>query len=144
MTTRWAATRRTTDQLREIDRHRRAFEAAIAAGDVRVMMDTNLDFHAAIGTASGNSLVARNYRDLLTFGLRLSRIALIYEGPDPANRRPAHLQEIISEHRLMMAHLTSGDADAAEAIARNHTATFRNRVSDYLAHSLADDISVAV
>jgi DNA-binding GntR family transcriptional regulator len=142
MATRWAATRRTPEQLKNIDGHRRAFEAAVKTGSVRPMMDTNLDFHAAIGEASGNALVARHYRDLLTFGLRLSRLALVYDGPDPHGRRPQHLKEIISEHRAMVAHLTSGDADGAEGVARNHTGMFRRRVSEYLAHSLADDITV--
>jgi DNA-binding GntR family transcriptional regulator len=142
MATRWAATRRTAENLERIDAMRLAFEGAARTGEVRALMDTNLDFHAAIANACGNSLVERQYAQLLTFGLRISRIALLYEGPDPNNDRPGHIALIVTEHREMVARLRDGDADAAEAVARAHTETFRRRVLEYVSHSLSGEIAV--
>jgi DNA-binding GntR family transcriptional regulator len=142
MATRWAALRRTPADLERIDRMRLAFEDAARTRDVRALMDTNLDFHVEIARACGNTLVERYYTHLLTFGLRISRIALLYEGPDPTGNRPEHIAQIVVEHRQMVADLRSGDADAAERVARAHTETFRRRVLEYVSHSLSDGIAV--
>lgn len=139
MTTRWAALRRTPEQITAIDRERRSFEKAVAAGDLTGMQDTNLSFHEAIGAACGNALVAKHYAQLLAFGLRLSRLALTYEGTE--TRRDEHLRTIVEEHREMVRFIIAGDAAAAEELARSHTELFRKRVLDYMTSSLASDIS---
>lgn len=139
MTTRWAALRRTQEHIGAIDRERRSFEKAVASGDLTGMMDINLAFHEAIGTACGNSLVAKHYAQLLAFGLRLSRLSLAYEGTE--TRRDEHLQTIIEEHREMVRFIIAGDAAAAEDMARSHTELFRKRVLEYMTSSLSSDMS---
>ena len=139
MTTRWAAQRRAPEHIAAIDRERRSFEKAVAAGDLTAMQDTNLAFHEAIGVACGNALVAKHYAQLLAFGLRLSRLALTYEGTE--KRRDEHLRVIIEEHREMVRFIIAGDAAAAEELARSHTELFRKRVLEYMTSSLASDMS---
>ena len=111
----------------------------VEQGDLTGMMDTNLAFHEAIGAACGNRLVAKHYAQLLAFGLRLSRISLAYEGTE--TRRDEHIGTIVEEHREMLQHIVSGDADAAEEIARSHTELFRKRVLEYMSTNLAAEMS---
>nr|WP_246801095.1 GntR family transcriptional regulator [Mesorhizobium amorphae] len=139
MVTRWAALRRTQQDIAAIDAERRRFEKTAAEGDIAGMMDTNLAFHEAIGVASGNALVAKHYAQLLALGLRLSRISLAYEGTE--TRRDQHIETIIEEHRIITGHIVSGDANAADEIARAHTELFRKRVLGYMTNSLAADMS---
>lgn len=139
MATRWAALRRPPQAIEAIDRERLAFEAAVAAGDLTGMQNANLAFHEAIGAACGNTLVARHYAQLLAFGLRLSRLALTYEGTE--TRRAQHLQNIVDEHRAMVRAIAEGDGDAAEALARAHVDKFRNRVLEYMSSNLASEMA---
>lgn len=142
MVTRLAATRRTSDELKEIDKARLAFEDAAESGSVRAMVETNVVFHARIADACGNSFVARHYRHLLTLGHRLGRMALVYDGNEPGSRSSEHINRVIEEHRRMYASLVGGDADTAEQVAREHTETYSRRVRDYIGHSLAGEIAV--
>jgi DNA-binding GntR family transcriptional regulator len=139
MVTRWAALRHTKDDLRRIDEERRNFDAAVASGNVSEMMSTNLAFHEAIAVASGNSLVARSYCQLLAFGLRLSHISLAYEATS-IDRPDTHKEDIAKDHLDMLRHLMTGDADAAEESARQHTERFRARVLVFLQANLAADM----
>lgn len=61
--------------------------------------------------------MAKHYAQLLAFGLRLSRLALTYEGTE--TRRDEHLRTIIEEHREMVRVIIAGDAAAAEELARS-------------------------
>ncbi len=137
----WAALRRSDMALAVIDRHRLAFEAAARRLDTRDMMDTNLRFHAAIGEACGNAFFAEHYARLLTLALRLSRIALAYEGRDAATRR-SHIDAIVAEHRQMAALIRDGHGQAAERVAHDHSELFRGRVVEYLLNDPTAAISV--
>lgn len=142
MVTRWAAIRRSPADLSAIDRARLAFEAAADARDADGMLETNLAFHGAIADACGNGLVAKHYRQLLAFGLRLSRISLAHE-PVAGRDRDEHLERIVGEHAAMLRHIADADADAAEAVARAHTETFRKRLLEYLSTNLAEPMTLA-
>jgi len=139
MVTRWAALRHTSKDMERIDEERRRFEAAASARDVGLMRDSNLAFHEAIGAACGNVLVAKHYSQLLALGLRLSRISLAYESGEIGGPED-HVKKIVEDHREMVHHLLSGDADAAEDAARRHTELFRRRVLEYLSASLSTGI----
>lgn len=143
MATRWAALRRTDADLARVDTERRAFEDAVARGNVRAMMESNLRFHDAIGSCCGNKLVGKQYAQLLTLALRLSRLALIYETDGPLRTRAQHLADIVREHRKMTELISRRDAAGAELIAHEHTELFQRRVSEYLAHTLAQSVSLA-
>src|SRR3954471_11642443 len=57
LVTRWAAVRRTDEQIAKMDEERLAFEAAFAKDDPVAMLDANFRFHAVIGSACRNSLL---------------------------------------------------------------------------------------
>ena len=142
MVTRWAALRRSQAELKEIDVARIAFEDAARSGSVRAMVESNVVFHAKIANSCGNSFVAKHYRLLLSVGHRLGRMALVYDGSEPGSRSAEHIARVIEEHRRMFAYLTSGDADAAEQVAREHTETYSRRVREYVGQTLAADIAI--
>ena len=69
--------------------------------------------------------------DLLNEGMRLTRLAVIYEDPSEP-RRAKHLDGIMSDHREMIAAIQAGDAATAENLAGLHANRFRDRIMDYL------------
>jgi DNA-binding GntR family transcriptional regulator len=139
--TRWAAVRRVPERLADVHGHRLAFEAAAAKGDTEAMAATNREFHLAIADAAGNMYLRRLYAELLDQGMRLSRLALIYNPPTGLSRE-VHRTDIVAEHRRLVDAVVNGDAEAAEALASRHTERFRSRIMGYLGEHLADGIAV--
>jgi DNA-binding GntR family transcriptional regulator len=142
MVTRWAAIRRRQSDISKIEECRLAFEDAVNADRVEEMTRLNADYHIAISEAAGNAFVAKTYVQLLRFGMRLSRIALVYEDgeKDSAEGKEQHITNIIHDHRQMTMAIISGDAELAERLAAEHVELFRKRVLGYLANSLSTDI----
>jgi DNA-binding GntR family transcriptional regulator len=119
----------------------RAFEAAARTGDAGAMAETNFDFHMAVAEAAGNPWLARFFGDLLNQGMRLSRLALVYDPPSGRSREQ-HGRDIVAEHREMVEAVGRGDADAAEAVAARHTSLFRRRVMDFVAENLTAAVAI--
>jgi len=84
LVTRWAAARRTDEEMVLIDLERRAFEAAVLARDGVALTEANWRFHNAIGAACRNSIFEGCYRQILTEGLRIDRLAMFREAFAPA------------------------------------------------------------
>jgi len=139
MVTRWAAIRRRKGDIEAIDGKRVEFEAAAARNDVEQMTRINVDFHIAIGNAAGNSFIAKTYTQLLVFGMRLSRIALVYE--DATDGKDKHIKKIIDEHRQLSTSIVTGDADKAEQFAGQHSELFRDRVLTFMSSNLASKMT---
>lgn len=139
MVTRWAAIRRRKTDVEAIEAKRREFEAAAARDDLEQMTKINADFHIAIANAAGNSFIAKTYMQLLIFGMRLSRIALVYDNMTEGKHQ--HIEKIVDEHRQMSTAIVAGDADRAEQLASQHTELFRGRVLTFMSNSLASDMT---
>ena len=139
--TRWAAIRRSPEQLRVICETRDAFEAAVAGGDTADMNEANSRFHTAIAVAGGNAYLVETHTRLFSESLRLARLTLVYASPD--GRTPAaHLGRIQHEHRALADAIAAEDADGAEGLAAGHTRLFQSRVKDYLSVSRTDEIKI--
>ena len=139
--TRWAAIRRSPEQLRVICEKRDAFEAAVAGGDAAEMNEANSRFHAAIAVAGGNAYLVETHTRLFSESLRLARLTLVYSSPD--GRTPAtHLGRIQYEHRALTDAIAAEDADGAEDLAAGHTRLFQSRVKDYLSVKRSDEIRI--
>ena len=141
-TTRWAALRRSEAHLDLIERHRKAFEAAVRTRDVDAMMDSNWNFHAAIAAACGNSVFERFYLRLLTENLRIARLAMTFECFVTENAYQAHVDDIVLEHVLMIEAIRGRDADRAEALARSHANLARKRVAETFSQGLSPAFDV--
>lgn len=141
--TKLAAERRTVADIRDIESRCAAFETAACDGDPARMIETNWEFHTAIGAAARNAYIEKHYKEVLVDGLRIARLAMAYEcyGSEAAYRR--HVGKILKEHREMAALIAHGDADKAEAVAASHAMLARIRVTDYFRVSGTSGITIA-
>lgn len=139
--TRWAAIRHDIPQLRAIEARAKAFEKIAARRDPGAMTDVNCEFHVAIATASDNTYIAEIYRRLLMEGLRLSRIALTFDF-DRDRSLLAHIDQVVADHREIVAAIAERDAAKAEALGGSHAWLFRDRVVKNLTFVQADEIVI--
>lgn len=101
-----------TDELnRLLHRLVDAMDEAAAAGDLETYYPLNLEYHDAIITASGNSLLAREYGRFVK-KMHLFRQKGLAQGGGLAVSN--------TEHREMLAALSSGDSDRAYAAHWRH------------------------
>jgi DNA-binding GntR family transcriptional regulator len=137
-----AAVHRPDKAIAELTTHCVAFEAAADKRDVQAMIDTNWEFHHAIGVACGNRYVARMYAGLLTEGLRIARLAMAYECYSSADAYALHLGAIVREHPELIDVITRHDAGRASSLADSHSNLARLRVIAYLSRDSTRGIDV--
>jgi DNA-binding GntR family transcriptional regulator len=142
LVTRWAAIRRSDEQIPIIDAERKAFETSFRKDDSSAMLDANLRFHAAIGAACRNSLLQRFYLQQLTADLRIARLAMTIECFQDERAYRGHVGEIVREHRELVEAIRDRDADRAEALARSHADLARKRVSESLTQTITPGMEV--
>ena len=141
-THRWAALRRTREDIVRIEAEHHRF-TRIARSDPAEVPDVNRAFHAAVAQASRNAFLTEAYGELLDQGLRLSRFTVIYDPPEGLTRR-RHFDAVIADHEALLKAIRSQDANAAERRAAAHAKLFRKRVVDYLtAGDDAADVAIA-
>lgn len=85
--------------------------AAANSGDVKAMIEVNIEFHEAICQASRNSL-------LLEFVKRIHE--WVRRFPDTTMSQPGRGLEAVAEHEALLEAIRARDPDAAERIAREH------------------------
>jgi DNA-binding GntR family transcriptional regulator len=142
LVTRWAALRRTDDQIEDIQTERLAFEKAFKQDDPVAMLDANFRFHAAIGAACRNSLIQRFYLQQLTADLRIARLAMTNECFASEQAYRDHVGNIVREHREMVEAIRDRDADRAEELARSHADLARKRVSESLTQTITPSMDI--
>jgi DNA-binding GntR family transcriptional regulator len=142
VTTRWAAQRRSDQDLDTLERLRDAFDHAKRRGDADAMIDINFSFHQAIGEACGNRNFAKVYAGLLSENLRIARLAMAYECYGSAEAFEDHMARIVREHHEIVAAIRRKDADAAERLAASHSGLARKRVLEYLSVSMVDGFTL--
>jgi DNA-binding GntR family transcriptional regulator len=142
LVTRWAAVRRTDEQIAKINAERQAFEAAFQQDDPVAMLGANFRFHAAIGNACRNSLLQRFYMQQLTADLRIARLAMTNECFPSEQAYRDHVGEIVREHRELVEAISAHDADRAEELARSHADLARKRVSESLTQTITPAMDV--
>jgi DNA-binding GntR family transcriptional regulator len=142
MVTRWAAVRYDPKSLPLLQKSAAAFEDRVRARDIPGMHAANYELHAAIAANCGNSFVEEYYLKLLDTGTRISHIALLYESSLATTTEAGGLGVIVDEHRKMLRHIVSGQADEAEELARQHVVHFRERVLNYLLTSESGSIDI--
>ncbi len=132
---RFAAQRRSEQDLAAIENARDAFEDSVPGGDAMAMTERNRDFHAAVADAAQNRYLAGHYVRLLDQGMRLLRIPFAY---DPAgDGADAHIARIIADHRAIVEAIAARDADRADALGHAHAALFQSRLMMFLQQNLS-------
>jgi DNA-binding GntR family transcriptional regulator len=142
LVTRWAAIRRTEDQIAKIDTERKSFEAAFRKDDALGMLDANFRFHAAIGAACRNSLLQRFYIQQLTADLRIARLAMTNECFPSERAYRGHVGEIVREHRELVEAIRDRDGNRSEELARSHADLARKRVSESLTQTMTSAMEI--
>jgi DNA-binding GntR family transcriptional regulator len=142
LVTRWAALRRTDEQIEDMQTERLAFEKAFRQDDAVAMLDANFRYHAAIGAACRNSLVQRFYLQQLTADLRIARLAMTNECFTSEQAYRDHVGNIVREHREIVEAIRDRDADRAEELARSHADLARKRVSESLTQTITPSMDI--
>ena len=123
----FSAMRRSDVDLAAITAACRAFEAARQLNGL-ALTEANHAFHSAIAAAARNPHLITFYQRMLDQSARLARVSFSYE----ATGHQAHLDQVIAEHRAMVAAITAGDAAVAEKLGHDHAALFQRRLMDWL------------
>ena len=141
-THRWAALRRTQDDIARIEAEHLRFTRVARRAPAEIP-DVNRAFHAAVAQAGRNAFLSHAYGELLDQGLRLSRFTVIYDPPLGVTRK-RHFDAVIADHEALLNAIRDQDANVAERRAAAHAKLFRKRVVDYLtAGDRAADIAMA-
>ena len=116
-----AALRATADDIARIESFVAAYERAVGTGDIGAIVQANRTLHQTINRLAENPLALEiiDGRSSLIDALRRT-----------LGNRPGRLEEIMGEHREILAAIVGGDADRASQIARNHTARARDHMLD--------------
>lgn len=116
-----AARRRTAAQLQAIEASLQTFEQALRSG--REVVELDIAFHRAIAAASGN-LHMRRLMDLISplVVQAIERAYGIYGGTAEA------LDEVLLEHRAVVAAIRQGDEAAARQAMRHHIDEAQSRL----------------
>jgi DNA-binding FadR family transcriptional regulator len=121
---RYAARRRTGDQLDDLHSAADAFSTAVEQGHPAQHLDRA--FHRSVAAASGNELFVRQLEELTSEIEGLMNISLGLTRLGSADRRAA----VVQEHRQITDAIGMGDADLAEVYMRFHLSQARRRMTD--------------
>jgi DNA-binding GntR family transcriptional regulator len=135
VTTRSAAVHRSDADLKRIAGFKAAYAAAVEAGEVLAMIQTNRDFHVAIAEAGGNVYFTQLFTRLLDEGRRILR--LYYQSFD--DRLP---RQYVDEHEAIVAALIAQDADKADELGAAHAAQIVRQIQSYIARDTSARLSL--
>lgn len=137
VTTRLAAERRKASDLVRMREAQARFSAAVENADAVAMIETNLDFHMAIGQAGYNKYYVELFGRLLNEGTRLLRLYYrTFEDHLP--------REYVDEHEEIIAAIEAHDLDTADRIATQHAGQIVNQLKRFMSPSVSRDIDLAL
>lgn len=139
-TNRWAALRRSEEDIVVIENAHKVFEAATARGDKEIMGRANYDYHAAISRACGNRYLTDAAGRVELKTARLIHVA--YNSVRNEGDMAAYYQLVIEHHDKILRAIRDRDGDVADDLARQHTALFRNRLLAFVGHSQAENFVI--
>jgi DNA-binding GntR family transcriptional regulator len=140
-TIRWAAVRRSSDDVANMREINNLFLEAAKNGDSNRMGEANKEFHSVIGRACGNRYFESLYSSLLAVSLRLARTAFAY-APQVGEPYEEYYLEVVRQHEAMISAIEVKDVETADKLARVHTDLFRDRINRYLRNNLASTIAL--
>lgn len=124
-----AARRATKDDIARITRFVGAYEDAVTTGDIVQIVQANRVLHQTINRIADNPIALEIFdgRSTLIDALRRT-----------LGNRPGRLDQIMAEHRGILAAIASGDADRAFAAANNHTRHARDHMIENIKEAAAE------
>jgi DNA-binding GntR family transcriptional regulator len=136
VTTRTAATSRTSSQLEAMRRHQAAYATSVRDSDVLGMISHNRDFHLMIAEAGGNPYFTGLFTRLLDEGRRILRLYYYKSFDDHLPRK------YVDEHDAIIAAIESGDATLCDRLAADHAEQIVRQIQDYIAHNRTHQLSL--
>jgi DNA-binding GntR family transcriptional regulator len=127
VTTRLAASGRTTRHLDAMRRHQAAYAKAVDDEDVPGMIGHNRDFHAAIAEAGGNPYFTALFTRLLDEGRRILRLYYYRSFNDHLPRK------YVNEHDAIIAAIEAGDVELCDRLAADHAGQIVRQIQTYIA-----------
>jgi DNA-binding GntR family transcriptional regulator len=134
-TARLAALNRTAAQLADLQAMMKRHLAGFRTLDGLDLIQNNREFHIAIAVAGGNSVFVAWLTSLLDQGQRLMGLYAQDVGPE----RP---ETLLDDHRALVAAIAAGDAEGAEAAARDDALELANQLRAHLFKRQLDDLQV--
>lgn len=138
---RYAAERRTPEQLARIRATHERFAECMHDGTPTALSADNRQFHMAVAEAADNPYLHTAYRQLHQEGMRVMHLALGRARSD-GQCQSRHLERVLEDHQALVAAIDARDPDTAEAIARSHTAIFQARIAEYLSTARKDEVGI--
>lgn len=138
---RYAAERRTEEQLARIRATHERFAECMHDGMPTAISADNRQFHMAVAEAADNAYLHGAYRQLHQEGMRVMHLALGRARSD-GQRQSRHLERVLEDHEALVAAIEARDPVAAEAVARSHTAIFQSRIVEYLSTAQEDEVGI--
>ncbi len=138
---RYAAERRTSEQLTRIRATHDRFVECLRDGTPTAISADNRQFHMAVAEAADNTYLHAAYRQLHQEGMRVMHLALGRARSD-GQRQSRHLERVLEDHEALVAAIETRDPDAAEAVARSHTAIFQSRIVEYLSTATEAEVGI--
>lgn len=127
VTTRAAASGRSTAELAVMRTAQAAYARAVEADDVPAMIGNNRDFHVAIAEAGGNPYFTSLFTRLLDEGRRILRLYYYKSFDDHLPR------QYVEEHDALIAAIESRNADLCDRLAAEHAEQIVRQIQNYIA-----------
>lgn len=134
--TRLAAEKRNDEDLETLRQCNKAYNSAVEAGDFQLMSELNKIFHMDVAKAAKNPYLTSYYERLLGEGQRILHLHFDYV----VNSASEH--KLGNDHNEMLNAIISGDANAAEKSAHDHTMLFQKRFLDYMKQNFTAKMSI--
>ena len=141
VTTRWAALRRSDDDLHTMRLHHRAWNEAAERDDYPAMSEANNEFHLAIARAAGNRHITKLYQSILPQYYRLS-LAMLMKAKFAWPRYKDYFRETQDDHEELIRSIETGDAELADRLAQKHAKSVGERVVIYIQNFSAAGLSL--
>ena len=136
VTTRTAASGRTSSHLAAMRAHQAAYAGAVREGDVPGMISHNRNFHVMIAEAGGNPYFTGLFTRLLDEGRRILRLYYYKSFDDHLPRK------YVDEHDAIIAAVESGDAALCDRLATQHAEQIVRQIQNYIARNRTSEMSL--
>jgi DNA-binding GntR family transcriptional regulator len=134
--TRLAAIHRSEADLARIQKADDIYMQAVDSGDFSAMSETNKQLHMAIAQAANNPYFMGYYERLLGEGQRLLHLHFDFTVSSKSSTKLGR------DHADIIDAIARKDADAAEALAHEHTMLFQKRFLDYMRQNMTETMAV--
>ncbi len=141
LTARWAAVRRTPEDIERMRRHAVAWKSAAEAGDVDATTEENNGIHLTIAEAAHNKHLFALYRSVVPGFLRLTH-TLVNASPMDDESIHSYVSKVDTEHHAIIDAIDAGDEEAADQLSLDHANLVRQRVSQYFDRRISIEADV--